>query len=104
MSIHPSDCECDTLGCELRRGGLFVLASAATPTRSRRLPFRDPAKVNHNSWEAGIAGEHRPDGSFMPYIGADGSRMHVKEYGENRVALDSVRRHQTSGSSIEKVS
>jgi hypothetical protein len=79
------------------------LSGTATPTRRRRQPFRDPAKVNHNSWEAGIAGEHRPDG-FMPYLGPNGDRMHTKEYSDNRVALEDIRRHQVSGPSIEKVS
>lgn len=104
MSIHSPDCQCESLGCKMRREGLFALSSAATPTRGRHQPFRDPAKVNHCSWENGLAGEHRPDGSFMPYLTESGGRMHIKEYGENRAALDSIRSHQVSGSSIEKVS
>jgi hypothetical protein len=103
VSIHPSTCECDTLGCKLRRDGLFTLPGAATPTRGRRRPYRDPTKANHNSWEAGTAGEHRP-GGFMPYLSSGGGRMHTKEYSENRVALDDIRRQQVSGPSIEKVS
>jgi hypothetical protein len=104
MSIHPADCECDTYGCKRRREGLFALSSAATPTRARHLPFRDPAKVNHTSWENGMAGEHRPDGSFMPYLRSDGGPLKLKEYSENRSSLDDIRRRQLSGTSIEKVS
>ena len=97
MSIHPASCECESLGCKLRREGLFALSSQATPTRRRHQPWRDPAKHNHNSWENGIAGEHRP-GGFMPYLRPDGGQMHLKEYAENRVALDSVRHRQVSSS------
>jgi hypothetical protein len=88
----------------MRREGLFTLSSAATPTRRRHQPFREPAKVNHCSWENGVAGEHRPDGSFMPYLTASGGRMHLKEYAEDRVALDSIRRQQVAEPSNEKVS
>lgn len=102
--IHPSSCTCDTLGCRLRRDGLFSLSSAATPTRARRLPYRDPAKVNHNSWEAGKTGEHRPDGSFMPYLNERGGPIRTKDYAEQRGALDSIRHRQVTGPSLEKVS
>lgn len=81
--IHSPDCGCDTLGCRLRRDGVFALSSSATPTRQGRRPYRDPAKHNHNSWEAGIAGEHRADGSFMPYLTGTGGQMHVKEWSES---------------------
>jgi hypothetical protein len=101
MTIHPDDCRCDTLGCKMRREGLFSLPSAATPTRRRRQPFRRGPR--YNSWEAGVAGEHRADGSFMPYLGAAGSPIHVKEYAENRRALDTIRRDQIAGPA-EKVS
>jgi len=91
MAIHPPECECTgSYGCRKRRQG-FSLSSDATPTRIGRRPYRDPAKHNHNSWEAGIAGEHRPGGTFMPYLRADGTRMGVKEFADNRHHLEKVR-------------
>lgn len=79
--IHPPDCGCDTYGCQLRRKGIQVPASA-TPTRTPRRPFRPGPR--YMSWEAGRAGEHRRDGSFMPHLGADLQPMGIKEYSENR--------------------
>lgn len=67
-------------GARLRAKGIQV-PPAATPTRTRKHTYRPPAQP---SWEAGIAGEHRPDGSFMPYLNADREEMGVKEYAENR--------------------
>lgn len=49
------------------------------------------------SWEAGRAGEHRPDGSFMPYLNADGQAMGVKEFSENRHTYESRLRELRSG-------
>lgn len=90
--IHEPDCTCDTLGCKMRREGMFQLSSAATPTRRRRQPFRPGPR--YTSWEAGKAGEHRADGSFMPYLGAAGTPMGIKEFSENRRDLTSIRQHQ----------
>lgn len=79
--IHASDCGCDTYGCVLRRKGIQVPPSA-TPTRTPRRPFRPGPRFM--SWEAGRAGEHRRDGSFMPYLGSDGQPIPIKDWGENR--------------------
>lgn len=83
--MHPPDCTCTegpgSYGCQLRRKGIQVPPSA-TPTRTPRRPWRPGPK---NSWEAGIAGEHRPDGSFMPHLDpTDGHRLSVKEFADNR--------------------
>lgn len=45
-----------------------------------------PRPVQSPSWEKGIAGEHRPDGSFMPYLSAEQeyAPIGVKEFGERR--------------------
>jgi hypothetical protein len=77
-STYDPDC----YGCRLRAKGVGI-DPAATPTRTRN---RVPTQVfaPRNSWEAGVAGEHRPDGSFMPYQGADGYPMGVKEHAERR--------------------
>ena len=94
--IHLPDCTCDTLGCKMRREGMFQLSSAATPTRRRRQPFRRGPR--YTSWEAGKAGEHRADGSFMPYLGPTGSPIHVKEFSEKRRDLSSIRQRQLAPS------
>jgi hypothetical protein len=77
----------------MRREGLFSLSSAATPTRQGRRPFRPGPRFN--SWERGIAGEHRPDGSFMPYVSETGRRIRLKEWGETR-SLREIRERQLS--------
>jgi hypothetical protein len=87
--IHPPDCECDTYGCQLRRKGIS-LSSTASPTMRARRPWRP--KVNC-SWEAGVAGEHRPGGTFMPYVGEhSGRKVRVKEAAERRHEITEVRR------------
>lgn len=96
MPAHAPDCDCDTYGCELRRKG-FTLSSAATPTRTQRRPFRPGPRFN--SWEKGVKGEHRPDGSFMPYLNGDGQKIHVKEFSENRKEYEAIRARQIQGTS-----
>lgn len=67
-------------GCQLRSKGINV-APSATPSR-RRWVNRKPVAP---SWEKGRAGEHRPDGSFMPYLSPrTGQPMGVKEFSEHR--------------------
>lgn len=41
-------------------------------------------KFSGASWEKGIKGEHRSDGSFMPYLGSDLEPIRMKQWGENR--------------------
>lgn len=93
MTVHDPDCGCDTYGCQLRRKGVDF-SGAATPTRRARRPFR---KAEQPSWEKGKSGEHRADGSFMPYLNERGTPIGVKEYGENRHRLSEIRRHQVAG-------
>lgn len=38
----------------------------------------------NNGWERGIKGEHRADGSFMPYIDHNGNPIRMKQWAENR--------------------
>jgi hypothetical protein len=80
---HDND---DCYGCRLRAKGVAVAASA-TPNRTANRPYvhrpmQDP------SWEKGIAGERRPGGAFMPYLGADGQPMGVKEAADNRGGVE----------------
>lgn len=68
--------------CRLRAKGVAV-SPAATPNRraNRPQPYRRP---DAPSWEAGEVSEPRPGGTRMPYLGADGKPLRVKEWGENR--------------------
>ena len=49
---------------------------------------KPPAKPRYNNWEKGRAGEHRPDGSFMPYIDGKGSEIPIKKMAEKRYEKD----------------
>lgn len=49
------------------------------------------------SWEAGRAGEHRRDGSFMPYLGNDGAPIPIKDWSENRRRYENRLRQVRSG-------
>lgn len=80
-------------GCKVKAG--FALGASATPTRNldgqqrrKMRPMVEP------SWEAGVAGEHRPGGGFMPYLDGNGSEVGIKQYGERRREFDAVRREQ----------
>ena len=53
-----------------------VPGGASTEKGIRAKP--DPA------WERGIKGEHRPDGSFMPYLNGNLDPIRMKDWGENR--------------------
>ena len=58
-----------------------ALTADATPNRTgNKVP---PRKAQPN-WEKGRAGEHRADGSFVPYRKADGSTIPIKEFTDNR--------------------
>jgi hypothetical protein len=97
--IHPVDCDCDTYGCELRRKGLGF-SSTATPTTRVRRPWRQ--KVNA-SWEAGKAGEHRPGGTFMPYIGDQtGRHVRMKEAAERRSEISEIRRAREQAPALKE--
>jgi len=59
-----------------------ALTADATPNRTRN---KVPPRRVEPSWEKGIAGESRPDGSFAPYLKpSDGTPMGVKEFADNR--------------------
>lgn len=90
--IHEPGCDCGSYGCELRAKGLRFSSKAIGVKGTQ--PFRP--KVNC-SWEAGVSGERRVDGSFMPYVDARGRKIHVKEAGERRRELQEIRAHQVAG-------
>jgi hypothetical protein len=80
----------DCYGCRLKAKNLS-LSPSATPTRKRNQPFRP---MKQPSWEAGVAGETRPDGSFMPYLNKNLNEIGVKEMADNRQSLEAVRHQQ----------
>lgn len=86
--------ECD--GEYRRVWGTFQVDPRATPNRRHVLPS-DPRKINwisknEPSWEKGVSGERRADGSFMPYLDKEGQLIRVKAYGEQRHELEDARR------------
>lgn len=95
---HEPNCGCEAYACKLRRKGI-ALSSAATPTRTQNRPFRPGPKFN--SWEKGVAGEHRADGSFMPYLNEHGSPIGLKPFSENRREFEQTRSRQMSGAGVD---
>ena len=91
--VHDPDCGCPAYACQLRAKGIHFSADA-TPTSRAKRPWRP--KVN-SSWEAGVSGERRADGSFMPYMDARGRQIHVEGFGENRRKFTEIRRRQVAG-------
>lgn len=94
--IHPADCECGAYACELRQKAPQV--STAGMVRRNSIP---PSKPRYNQWEKGKAGEHRPNGSWMPYIDGKGSEIPIKKYSEgtfrkDKEALDRARALNTT--------
>lgn len=81
-------------GCRIKTVNLGAEATASR-TKDRVAPRTpDPA------WERGVAGEHRPGGTFMPYLRPGTTTpMGVKEAGEKRRLIESSRSraHNTQG-------
>ena len=50
----------------------------------------NPLKINN--WERGKAGEHRADGSFVPYVKSDGDHIPIKEFADNRSKYEGMLR------------
>ena len=72
----------------------FALTAAAAPSRQNKVP---PPKANP-AWEKGIAGEHRPGGTFVPYLKNDGSQIGVKEFADNRTKYERILREKKNQS------
>lgn len=77
---HPAlvdDCET----CRLRS---LQVSPAATPTKTRQIaPI---GSKNLNSWERGVKCDERG----VPYLRSNGDQISVKEYGEQRHAIDAL--------------
>lgn len=65
------------------------------PSRMNKIPPppADPA------WERGVAGEHRRDGSFVPYLDSSGERIGVKEFADNRSKYEGILREKKQSNS-----
>lgn len=50
-----------------------------------------PKRAMDPAWERGVAGSHRPDGTFMPYIDGSLRKIHVKEAGERRSEIAAMK-------------
>lgn len=73
-STYDPDC----YGCQLRSKGVAI-SNAATPNRAANRPAKVRPMVE-TSWENGVVGERRRDGSFMPVLSpTTGKPMGVKE-------------------------
>lgn len=87
---HPEPVE----GCFACKLDTIQVGAALHATRATKyVPPRRP----DNPWERGRAGEHRPDGSFMPYLKSDLSPMGVKEFADNRTRCEEQIRRYKSG-------
>ena len=76
-----------------------ALTADATPNRTgNKVP---PRKAQPN-WEKGKAGEHRADGSFVPYRKADGSTIPIKESTDNRSKYEGMLRDKEKRKSTIK--
>ena len=72
-----------------------ALTADATPNRGRnKIPPRRP----NNNWERGKAGEHRADGSFVPYVKSDGDQIPIKEFADNRSKYEGMLRDRKNHS------
>jgi hypothetical protein len=78
------------LGCRIQGGYVPNLGAGTTATRTKT----GATKPRDPSWEQGVAGEHRPGGTFMPYLNEKGSEIGVKEFGERRRELTATRDSQ----------
>lgn len=64
-----------------------TLSFGSVPGGNRQGQFKfRPTQTS--SWEAGIAGESRPDGSFWPHLHADSKPIRTKEWAENRTTYE----------------
>jgi len=51
-----------------------------------------PPPQANPAWERGISGEHRPGGTFVPYLDSEGKRIGVKKFADNRKKYERILR------------
>ena len=71
-----------------------ALTAAAAPSQKNKVP---PPQANP-VWEKGTAGETRRDGSFVPYLDKEGSRIGVKDFADNRKKYERILRRKKNQS------
>jgi hypothetical protein len=92
MATTPFGSDPNSYGARLRAKGICLDAGAAKSERKGK----PSSNADYNGWERGVVGEHRPDGTFMPYLTGEGSPVRQKAWAEGRfekakVALDHLR-------------
>ena len=75
-----------------------ALTADAVPSTRNKIP---PRKANP-TWEKQVAGEHRNDGSFVPYRKADGKTIPIKEFTDNRSKYEGMLRDKEKRKSTIK--
>lgn len=65
------------------REKLRSLSFGGVPGGNRRSKGKLRKPELNNGWERGIKGEHRPDGSFMPYVDSNLDPIRMKQWSEN---------------------
>lgn len=96
-SEHPEPVP-GCFACKLE--SVQVSASIHAPRATRVAP-RAPAL---NSWERGVAGEHRSDGSFMPYLNPDLSPIGVHQFAGKRGIYEAAIEKNRTGAATPAVS
>ncbi len=71
-----------------------ALTAAAAPSRMNKVP---PPQANP-VWERGLAGSERRDGSFVPYLDAEGKRIGVKKFADTRKKYERILREKKNQS------
>jgi len=94
---NPDDPQFDAdgkicFGCKVGSGSgaVFALGHGAMETRRPDRPFVNRPMVEP-SWEKGVVREQRPGGGSVPLLGNDGHEIGVKEYSEQRHAIEAAR-------------
>ena len=91
MPSTAFDTDPDSYGARLRAKGVQV-HPAATPNRHNRKPPGNNAR--YNGWERGLAVEHRPNGTVMPYLDGHGSEIGVKRMQDADMIKAKAKLHQ----------
>lgn len=80
MPSQPVGSDPDSYGAKLRAKGVQIDAGAAKSGRRGR----PSDNARYNGWERGVTGEHRPDGTFMPYLDSTGTVVRNKRMSEGQ--------------------
>lgn len=93
--IHQPGCDCGAYACELRAKNVSV-----QPGHARHAPYKGTpeSQSKQAGLNAGVAGEHRAGGTFMPYLAPDSNgqlqKVPIKRGRETRHTIRETRRAQ----------